>query len=83
MWKRKFYHPNAWAASWGDFRLTIHPFRTTDTFCRGGFFIHGGSTPGSIGCIDLTTHMNRFVADLGRLVGSSNNCQIHLTVDYP
>jgi hypothetical protein len=78
---------NAWykAAStnaWGNFRITIHPFTTTVTFGRGGFFIHGGSTPGSAGCIDLTGEMDRFAADLRKRAGTKP-CQIHLTVDYP
>ncbi|MEZ5601109.1 MAG: DUF2778 domain-containing protein [Candidatus Competibacteraceae bacterium] len=49
------------ANAWGRYRISIHPF-TTETFGRGGFFIHGGATPGSAGCIDLTNHMDRFVA---------------------
>jgi hypothetical protein len=69
-------------SSWGNHRITIHPFTTTETFGRGGFFIHGGSVPGSHGCIDLTSEMDRFTDDLVREVGAGQNCQIHLTVDY-
>lgn len=43
-------------AAWGNFRLTIHPYPNTQTWGRGGFFIHGGLVPGSAGCIDLTLH---------------------------
>ena len=72
------------ANAWGRYRISIHPFTTTETFGRGGFFIHGGATPGSAGCIDLTNHMDRFVADLRREVGTSTQtCQIHLEVLYP
>ncbi|HMQ14310.1 MAG TPA: DUF2778 domain-containing protein [Candidatus Competibacter phosphatis] len=72
------------ANAWGRYRISIHPFTTTETFGRGGFFIHGGATPGSAGCIDLTNHMDRFVADLRREVGASaQTCQIHLEVLYP
>lgn len=71
------------AAAWGRYRITIHPFTTTETFGRGGFFIHGGTTPGSAGCIDLTDRMNRFVADLRRELGDqAQPCQIHLEVFY-
>jgi hypothetical protein len=79
---------NAWyrmrnpTSAWGNYWITIHPFMTTETFTRGGFFIHGGDTPGSAGCIDLWNDMNRFAADLQRAVGSSTNCQIHLVVRY-
>lgn len=38
---------------WGDFAVDIHPIRETDTFGRDGFLLHGGSTRGSIGCIDV------------------------------
>lgn len=79
---------NAWwkrasTAAWGNFRITIHPFTTSVTHGRGGFFIHGGSTPGSAGCIDLTTHMDRFVGDLRKEGAMSRPCQIHLSVAYP
>ena len=68
--------------AWGDYRITIHPFTTTQTFCRGGFFIHGGAVSGSAGCIDLTSHMAKFVGDL-RAENAQRKCQIHLSVDYP
>ena len=38
---------------WGDWRVRLHPSRSTNTFGRDGFFIHGGDTPGSAGCIDI------------------------------
>jgi RHS repeat-associated protein len=39
---------------WGHCRLVLHPFPTTNTYGRGteGFFLHGGVTPGSAGCLD-------------------------------
>lgn len=72
-------------AAWGDYRITIHPFTTTETYNRGGFFIHGGWKFGSKGCIDLATHMNRFISDLKKEVDGQflfNMCQIHLIVNY-
>jgi len=69
--------------SWGRYRITIHPFTTTETYGRGGFFIHGGTVPGSAGCIDLTTHIDAFAADLTKEAGATTACQIHLRVVYP
>lgn len=69
--------------SWGDFRISIHPFTNTNTYGRGGFFIHGGLNPGSKGCIDLTFSMNQFVKDLTReMAGISPDSHIHLFVNY-
>jgi hypothetical protein len=68
-------------AAWGDYRLTIHPYPGTNVGDRGGFFIHGGAAFGSKGCIDLAGGMNRFVEDLGSLLGSRRaNCYIDLEV---
>jgi hypothetical protein len=78
---------NAWykrasRSAWGNHRITIHPFLTTQTFGRGGFFIHGGAFPGSAGCIDLAGSMDQFVSDLRLALGARTDCQIHLTVSY-
>jgi hypothetical protein len=78
---------NAWykvapRGSWGNYRITIHPFQTTETHTRGGFFIHGGTEAGSAGCIDLTGEMDRFVADLKKELKGIETCQIHLFVSY-
>lgn len=81
LWENAWYK-RAPVSGWGNYRITIHPFSTTDTHGRGGFFIHGGSRPGSAGCIDLTSHMDQFAHRLTRLSGL-RVCQIHLTVDYP
>lgn len=67
--------------SWGDYRLTIHPHTTTVTYKHGGFFIHGGKSFGSKGCIDLAYSINKFVSDIRKRVGQ-RECQIPLTVDY-
>ena len=50
--------------SWGSERLAITADKNTNTYGRGGFYVHGGSTPGSNGCIDLTTYM----PDFGKIV---------------
>lgn len=81
MWTNS-WHKIAPRASWGNHRITIHPFTTTETYGRGGFFIHGGDIPGSAGCIDLTDDMDRFTDDLLREVGAGQNCQLRLEVNY-
>jgi hypothetical protein len=83
--KSLWYYPASWVplagrakAAWGSHRITIHPFDGTVTFGRGGFFIHGGDSPGSIGCIDLTSEIGDF-ADLVEPFGGK---KIKLTVTY-
>ena len=38
---------------WGDYRVPLKPVEGTETFDRSGFFLHGGTEPGSAGCIDV------------------------------
>lgn len=79
---------NAWyrfrnpRAAWGDYWITIHPYPNTETHKRGGFFIHGGSAPGSAGCIDLSINMNRFVEALADELEGKGACYIPLAVRY-
>ena len=47
--------------SWGRHRIWLLPLAGTTTHGRSGFSIHGGSTPGSAGCIDLTDQMEKFI----------------------
>ncbi len=90
LWSNTWYKRGSEAA-WGDYRITIHPHSKTETYGRGGFFIHGGSSPGSIGCIDLAYHMNKFINDLRDQLETSSghrgtkrqsNCYIDLQVVY-
>ena len=46
--------------SWGNTRTWLTPMEGTNTYGRSGFSIHGGATPGSAGCIDLTKNNNAF-----------------------
>jgi len=80
LWTNRWYKSGS-VDAWGNYRITIHPFTTTDTFKRGGFFIHGGKVLGSAGCIDLTKYMDTFVSDLSSEL-ATRACQIHLKVDY-
>jgi Protein of unknown function (DUF2778) len=68
--------------SWGKYRVVIHPVRGTETYGRGGMFIHGGKTAGSIGCIDLTSYIDQFAADLKAEVCKTQNWKIPLRVSY-
>ena len=77
--------------AWGVARITIHPRPTTETYSRGGFFIHGGKVWGSIGCIDLTYGMQSFVDKIREIIEyfptgfvpyEQNGCTIPLTVKY-
>lgn len=70
-------------ASWGNYRITIHPYPGTKTYNRGGFFIHGGAVPGSAGCIDLTAYMDKFVNEMKKELEGLPKCYIPLTVRYP
>ena len=82
--------------TWENYRITIHHYRMTNTYGRGGFFIHGGATFGSKGCIDLAWGMDLFVHKLteifpNRLIGDpifsanwkfTSDSYIPLTVKY-
>ncbi len=46
--------------SWGKSRIALEASTTTNTYSRGGFYVHGGWTAGSNGCIDLTENMADF-----------------------
>ncbi len=45
-------HGHPWS-DWGNNRVTLTPAAGTDTKGRAGFFLHGGRSPGSAGCIDV------------------------------
>ena len=38
---------------WGNYRVPLNPAPETETHGRNNFFLHGGDTPGSLGCIDV------------------------------
>ncbi|MET0937571.1 MAG: tlde1 domain-containing protein [Luteibacter sp.] len=81
LWSNAWYRP-APAAAWGQYRLAIHPFPETQTYGRGGFFIHGGNAPGSAGCIDLWSHMDGFVSGLKGALNGEENIYCLLIVNY-
>ena len=81
-WENAFYKLWAPDGSWGNYRITLHPFKSTETYGRGGFFIHGGSTPGSKGCVDLTGEMDGFFNTVQTLIEDNSHCHIELIVAY-
>ncbi len=75
--------------AWGDGRIDINPDNvfvspSNNPFelgvNRGGFTIHGGSTPGSAGCIDLCSGFSAFKSLVGQKKGNTN--EIKLKVNY-
>lgn len=63
-WENAWYKFSSSQSAWGDYRITIHPYPKTKTYNRGGFFIHGGDSRGSAGCIDLTNNIAQFYQDI-------------------
>lgn len=47
-------------ASWGNHRIWLEPSASNNMGKRGKMAIHGGTTPGSGGCIDLGNEMDDF-----------------------
>lgn len=64
--------------SWGNYRVWLAPDPHAQTFGRDNFSIHGGSTPESAGCIDLTGEMDDF-ADLMQALGQD---EVDVQVEY-
>ena len=64
-------------ASWGEHRTWLVPVSVPNLYGRSGFSIHGGTTPGSAGCIDLTNSNNNFHNWL-----SQHGKPINLRVEY-
>lgn len=75
------YDRGPWAGdtpAWGKYRFWLKPSASTQTFGRDNFSIHGGWTPGSAGCIDLTSEMDDFT-DLMQALGQD---EVDVQVDY-
>lgn len=75
--------------AWGDYSWHLMPYPSNDMSGndgpRYGFFIHGGSVPGSAGCIDLlhndSSFYNSVVSKVGMADGESS-CYIDIEVRY-
>ncbi len=64
--------------AWGTHRVWLEPDKNTETYGRSGFTIHGGSSKGSAGCIDIpwqTKKLNDLLDQYGK--------DIELNVHYP
>jgi peptidoglycan hydrolase-like protein with peptidoglycan-binding domain len=68
--------------AWGNCRWAIIPNKDTNTYGRGSFYLHGGGTPGSIGCIDLVTESPEFLKYYEAWRKKTGNSTIALKVDY-
>lgn len=68
--------------SWGEYRWLLIPKKGTQTHGRTNFYLHGGSTPGSIGCIDLVTDSGEFANYYTKWRGRTKNKTIEVFVDY-
>ena len=71
--------------AWGNCRVWISPSsvivqnpETDETVIRSNLSIHGGTVPGSAGCIDLTNNADSFF----NLLVHSNSDRIRLNVNY-
>lgn len=51
------------SVAWGTHRVWLKPQAGTETFGRSDFSIHGGTVPGSLGCIDLTSALQAFIKE--------------------
>jgi len=73
---------NASSIAWGNHRISIQPTQGTNTFGRGGFYIHGGNIPGSHGCIDLTDQMDDFTKHYAAWQAKNGKTSIPLVIKY-
>lgn len=65
--------------AWGDYRAELIPTENTNTYGRTGMYLHGGETPGSAGCIDLTSN----IYDVVKFIENQNlKNPIRLRVKY-
>jgi len=79
----KFTDDSTWSKiAWGNYRSPLIPYPGTNTFGRDGFYIHGGSIPGSHGCIDLGNDMDDFAKYYTAWQASTGKGSIDLTVNY-
>lgn len=68
--------------AWGNYRYALIPSAGTQTHGRGSFYLHGGSFPGSIGCIDLTVNSGDFADYYKKWREKTKKKTIKLKVDY-
>ena len=79
---------NMHGGDWGAGRVRLNPIKIVkgpkgcgDTKKRSGFYLHGGSFPGSSGCIDVGNA--GFKSVLGFLAGYKKNVEIKVKYIHP
>ncbi len=65
-------------SAWGDYSWSLHIDNDTETYQRDGFFIHGGNSWGSAGCIDIKNGDK----DLNVFLSGLCDCFIPVNVHY-
>ena len=81
--EKQFQSDNEFSrVGWGNFRAPIYANKGTITHGRGGFYIHGGSLPGSHGCIDLMDGMDEFSKKYGMWLAATKKGGIPLESNY-
>ncbi len=77
---KNLFNRGSWpggTTSWGDERVWLTPDENNNMMGRGGFSIHGGTVPGSLGCIDIT----KYTPELSEYLDSCQNV-VPLQVKY-
>lgn len=81
--KGGFQDDTEWSKiAWGNYRMPLIPKKSTDTFGRSGFYIHGGSIAGSHGCIDLGDDMDDFAKYYSAWMVNTKKTSIDVEVNY-
>ena len=68
--------------AWGDYRWSLVQMKGTKTYGRDSFYLHGGSFPGSIGCIDLVTDSGDFADFYEKWKKENKKDTITVSIDY-
>ena len=79
---KKFGNWSGGYISWGDYRIWLHPAKGTNAKNRSGLAIHGGSSYGSNGCIDLATKVYEFM-QMYRTYGKDMKLIVKYADDFP
>lgn len=67
--------------NWGEYGVRLTALAPTQTHRRAGFYIHGGTSWGSAGCIDLRTQDEQFFREVFK-PDPDGATMFQVTVDY-
>ncbi len=71
-------------SGWGKYSWPLTAWPTTQTYGRSDMFIHGGTTPGSKGCIDVLSADKELHSFLRRVQYANGCCcYVNVNVKYP